>query len=188
MELLYFTFGSDPAYPCGRDDYVLAVGKDRQDCVRVYNEKHPPREPGSTIINCADFYSPADWEKQAKKHYKGMAPKEVLVSDGAYGRKPGGFAPIWFWVPAKGQLVYLQEGSGDNLLPEDEAEGYKDYLDYTCFDLDQGDITESCGGQMMLTEYVQERYGCLADAIPEILDFEYEDMSLDAQILQQQES
>lgn len=183
MERLYFTFGSDSNFPYGRDDYVIAIGKTREDCISAYMDKYPPREPGSKVINCADFYDQAHWDKLKNQYFKDVQPKEILVSDTVYGKKPEGFEPIWFWVPNQTTLIYLQEGSGDNLIPEDVKNGYVDYLDYTCFDLDNGEVNESDGGEMMMTEYVQKRYSCLADAIPDILDFQFDAMFEDAQIL-----
>lgn len=185
MVKVYFTFGSDPAYPYGREDYVMALGRTVQDCINAYNRKYPPRETDSKVINCADYYLQERWDRVKEMYFKDREPKEVLVSDTLYGEKPEGFEPVWFWVPLQSALIYMQEGTGDNLLPEDEKEGYVDYIDYTCFDIDSGDISEGNGGQMMMTVPVQEKYGCLADAIPDILDFEYNKMTMDAQILKQ---
>lgn len=55
-------------------------------------------------------------------------------------------------------LVYLYEGTGDNLLPEDKAEGYVDYLNYDLYDLDPetGKCKERDGGMVMLKEYVSD--------------------------------
>lgn len=185
MKKMYFTFGSDPRYPHGRGDYMVVMGQTQKDCIDTYQKKYPPRDPESHIINCADYYNQAQWDKLKNDYFKGVEPKEVLISDTLYGEKEEGFAPIWLWVPEKSVLLYMQEGTGDNLLPEDEKEGYVDYIDYTCFDVDCGDIGEGDGGQMMTTYHVQGHYGCLADAIPDILDFAFDDASLDAQILKQ---
>lgn len=55
-------------------------------------------------------------------------------------------------------LIYLYEGTGDNLLPEDKAEGYVDYINYDLYDLDPstGKCEERDGGMVMLKEYVSD--------------------------------
>lgn len=183
MEKLYFTFGSDPKYPYGREEYIIAIGTDTQDCLNAYKKKYPNR-PDSSAVNCADYYTEAEWNANTNRFYKDVQPKELLISDTIYGKKPEGFAPIWFFVPAKAQLVFLQEGSGDNLLPEDRKEGIVDYFDITAYSMNScGDIEEDDGGQLLLHYMIQEHYGCLADAIPDVLDFLFDEPFLDAQIL-----
>ncbi len=186
MERLYFTFGSDSAFPHGREDYMLVIGKDRNDIFDTYKKKYPNRD-GSNVLNCADYYTQSEWDKESKKYFGDKEPAEILVSETLYGRKPEGFASIWLFIPSKSELLFLQEGSGDNLLPEDEEEGNVDYLDYTCFMMDCGEVSDGDGGQLMLPYMVQEHYGCLADAIPDILEFAYDDMFLDAVILKTEE-
>lgn len=182
MEKFYFTFGSDPAYPYERDDYVIALGLNKKDCIEAYRKKHPNR-PGSDAVNCASFYTEGEWAGIEDQYYKNVQPKEVIVSDNAYGCKPEGFSPIWFYVPANNQLVYLQEGSGDNLLKEDLDNGYKDYVDITAYELADGTPEETDGGQLMFEYMVQGHYKCLADSIPDVLDFLYDSPYLEAQIL-----
>ena len=183
MIVLYFTFGSDPAFPYGRNDYLIAIGKDMRDCIDTYKKAYPNR-PGSESLNCADYYTAAEWKETGDRYYKNIRyPKEILVSDTVYGNKPAGFDPIWFFVPAMSSIIYLQEGSGDNLTPEDEKDGNVDYLDYTVFAMSEGEINEEDGGELLLPYMVQEHYKCLADAIPDILDFHYCKMFLNAQIL-----
>lgn len=182
MERRYFTFGTDPQFDYGIQDYVLVIGKDLHDCIQAFKERHPNR-PGSDALNCADYYSPQEWERGTKSYYRGKEPAEIIVSGNAYGCRPEGFAPLWLFIPAKGELLFMQEGSGDNLTPDDEKEGLVDYIDYQAFVLDHGEINESDGGMFMLPYMVQEHYKCLTDAVPDILDFAYGDMFLDVQIL-----
>ena len=69
-------------------------------------------------------------------------------------------------------------------LPEDIEAGLVDYIDITAYSLDAcGNIEEDDGGELMLSYFVQEHYGCLADSIPDILDFLFDDPFLEAQIL-----
>lgn len=187
MERLYFTFGTDPQFPYGIHDYVLVLGKDRQDCINAFKKKHPNR-PGFDSINCADYYSPKLWEEQSEKYYKGKEPIEIIISDAVYGGRPEGFDPLWIFVPSKGELLYLQEGTGDNITPDDVEEGNIDYLDYTAFSLEDGEVDETDGGELLLPYMVQEHYTCLTDAVPDILEFAYDNMFLEARILERKEN
>lgn len=181
MHRLYFTFGSNPVFPYGREDYIVAVGNDTQDCLRAFQKKYPNQT--ANTLNCADWYTVTEWKKVTETYYKDKEPKEILISDTVYGCKPEGFGAIWFFVPSQNHLIFLQEGCGDNLLPEDVEEGNVDYLDYMAYDMENGEISEGGGGELLLKQMVQEKYTCLAEAIPDILDFEYDDPYMDAQIL-----
>lgn len=182
-ERLYFTFGSDPQYPYTRDDYVIAIGTDDHDCIKAFRKKHPNR-PGSDAVNAASWYNTDKWGEISEKYYKDTAPKEILVSDTVYGTKPAGFDPIWFFVPATNSIICLQEGGSNNLRREDiNKNNYVDYIDYSIYSLDDGCIERYDGGNLLLTRMVQEKYECLADAIPDILDMACDDMFLNVQIL-----
>lgn len=185
MEKLYFTFGTDPQFKHGIEDYVLVIGADVKDCIKAFREKYPNR-PDSDALNCADYYRTKDWEETVKECYKGKDPVEIVVSAKAYGSRPAGFDSLWLFIPEKGELLFMQEGSGDNLTSEDDEKGLRDYIDYSTFVLDDGDVNESDGGMLMFSYLVQEHYRCLADAIPDILDFAYGDMFLDAHILKKE--
>ena len=64
--------------------------------------------------------------------------------------------------PEADLYVYVQEGSGDNLLREDVADGYVDYIDWTShkavrFCGDYPDMDEEVdGGMAMFREYVTD--------------------------------
>lgn len=74
----YFTFGSAEQFPYGRDDYVLVIGTDYQDCMTAYRTKHPDVDEG--ILNCAFYYKETEWEKIEPEYYAGVSPAEVIVS------------------------------------------------------------------------------------------------------------
>ena len=46
-------------------------------------------------------------------------------------------------------LITIQEGTGDNLLPEDEAEGFVDYVMTSIYEVDGEDINLKDSGQML---------------------------------------
>lgn len=185
---VYFTFGSDTAFPYGRDQYVKIIGKSMKDCTGTFR-KHFPSRPGSDDLNCADYYEAKLWEKTAKEYYEGKDPVKTIVSDDLFGMRPDNFNNLVVCVPSKGTLVFMQEGSGDNLLPEDEKEGFVDYIDYTEFKPDHacGEVKEGDGGMEMFRQYVRDRYLCLADALPDILNALYGEPVPDAIVLEDDE-
>lgn len=182
MERMYFTFGSDPKFPYGRNEYLVIIGQDRRDCINKFKERYPSAADGT--ICCSDFYNEQLWNDEVAKSYEGIQPSEIIITDDAYGRKPKDYNPLWLFVPEKNQLVFIQEGSGDNLLQEDRDNGYVDYLDITAYTLDDiGMVHETDGGQLMTEYMVQEHYECLADSIPDVLDFLYDNDLLNARLL-----
>ena len=76
MARIYFTFGSDPRFPFGRNDYVVAEGTDAKDAIRKFNERHPERTPG--IVNCAFFYTEEKFNEFRDEYYKGIEPAEII--------------------------------------------------------------------------------------------------------------
>lgn len=79
----YFTFGSDPEYPFGRDDYVRITCKNAETACKLFNALHPKR-PGSDAMNCAFMYDQYAWDRDVKQWYKGREPiEEVAVRIGS---------------------------------------------------------------------------------------------------------
>lgn len=74
------------------------------------------------------------------------------------------------------------EGNGTNLLDEDEAEGYVDYIYYDQHELSSG-MPECDGGQVMLTELFRDKFSSTEDAIPAVLDMAYGNKNLKYVIL-----
>lgn len=73
----YFTFGSDPEYPYGQDDYVLVYADDLMEAVEKFKAKHPNR-PGSDCVNCAFWYKQDAWDNGTRLFYEGREPIEVI--------------------------------------------------------------------------------------------------------------
>lgn len=46
-------------------------------------------------------------------------------------------------------IIIANEGTGDNLLEEDERQGYKDYAMVTAYQIDGSELNELDGGQML---------------------------------------
>lgn len=69
-------------------------------------------------------------------------------------------------------IVRIADGTGDNLLPEDEAEGYVDYLMLETFKVEDGYLIADDGGQIMQTVMNIDLYnGDIANAIPDVVDY-----------------
>ena len=51
------------------------------------------------------------------------------------------------------RLITVVEGTGDNLLPEDEKEGLVDYLKSSVYKQDGDELILEDGGQIMSTHY-----------------------------------
>jgi len=95
---------------------------------------------------------------------------------------PSGYNDVFIFVPDAYQIIRISEGTGDNLIYEEIEEGYIDYLNYEQYDLEDG-MPEFDGGMIMLKELVREKYQCLADTIPDVLEFAYGNRSLEYKIL-----
>lgn len=83
------------------------------------------------------------------------------------------YMDLWVYVPELGQLLCISEGTGDNLLKEDVANGYVDYIYYEQYDAADPELTEIDGGQVLLTTLFREKYENTAQCIPEVLDMAY---------------
>lgn len=92
------------------------------------------------------------------------------------------YEDVFIYVPLARQILRIAEGNGMNLLEEDEAEGYVDYIYYDQYRLSVG-MPECDGGQVMLTEMFREKFISTAEAIPTVLDMAYGDKNLKYVIL-----
>lgn len=73
----FYTFGSDPAYPYGRDDYVEVHADDERHANQKFKDRFPNRE-GSTFLNCAGIYTEEAWETVGAEYYSGIKPTLVI--------------------------------------------------------------------------------------------------------------
>lgn len=70
------------------------------------------------------------------------------------------------------QIIRIAEGSGDNLLKEDIENGYVDYIYYAQHEL-SADMPEVDGGMVLLEELLRDKYHCMTECIPDVLDMAY---------------
>lgn len=96
------------------------------------------------------------------------------MKESSTGIIPNNFNDINVFVPSKNHIIHIAEGSGDSLDNNDYKNGYIDYIDFTVYDLND-DMAEIDGGNMLLKEYVQDKYKNLSECLPELMDFIYED-------------
>lgn len=92
------------------------------------------------------------------------------------------YGDVFIYVPSVREIVRIAEGNGTNLLDEDEAEDYVDYIYYDQHELSSG-IPECDGGQVMLTELFRDKFSSTEDAIPAVLDMAYGNKDLKYVIL-----
>lgn len=78
MNEYYFTFGSNPLFPYGINDYVLVYAENRNAACDKFSAKYPNR-PKSGCINCAFVYSKEEFDKFRDRFYKGVNPIDVIV-------------------------------------------------------------------------------------------------------------
>ena len=76
---------------------------------------------------------------------------------------------ILIWNEKVG-FIRINEGSGDNLFPEDEDNGYVDYIMVDLFKYDGYDFTEVDGAQVMLTEMYQEKFEDATEVVQYLID------------------
>ena len=98
------------------------------------------------------------------------------------GKGPEGYGELFVFVPEVGQIVRIAEGTGDNLLREDEEDGYVDYIYYEQHEVGAG-MPVVDGGQILLEEWLRDRYQCMAGCIPDVLDMAYGTDTLGCTIL-----
>lgn len=79
---------------------------------------------------------------------------------------------ILIWNEKVG-FIKINEGTGDNLLPEDEAQGYVDYIMMDCIEYDGHEFVETDGAQVMLTEMYQEKFEDVTEVVQYLIDSEW---------------
>ena len=168
MERYYFTFGSWERFPY-RDTYLIVVASGYDDAVRGFRGRYPDVNSGT--LNCSFCYSEREWER-IEKPYTDRGPAEIIWTEDCFGKRPAGYDALFLYIPEAHQIIRIAEGTGDNLLEEDTDAGHVDYIYYDQYMLDV-DMPNVDGGMVLLDEMLREKYGCLADCIPDVLDMAY---------------
>lgn len=79
---------------------------------------------------------------------------------------------ILIWNEEVG-FVKINEGNGSNLLDEDEAQGYVDYIMLDFIEYDGYDFEETNGAQVMLTELYQEKFEDVTEVVNYLIECEW---------------
>lgn len=77
MARFYYTFGSDPQFPHGMDEFVEVEAGDMNNADRKFMAIYPPR-PGSSLLNCAFVYDEMEFNKFRDKYYCGKEPARII--------------------------------------------------------------------------------------------------------------
>lgn len=75
----YFTFGTDPLFPFGINDYVVVEAEGLNEACCLFNLVHPPRH--DDVVNCAFIYSEETFNLFRDQYYKDVEPAEVIRLD-----------------------------------------------------------------------------------------------------------
>ena len=86
----------------------------------------------------------------------------------------GDYNDVYIFVPEAKEIVHISIGTGDNLLKEDRADGYVDYVNYMRYIMDNGLFSDE-GGMIMLTELFREKYDCTEDCVKDLMEEMYGD-------------
>ncbi len=92
--------------------------------------------------------------------------------------RKAGYEDVFIYVPAVNQILRISEGNGSNLPPEDEAQGYVDYIYYDQYELDS-EMTNCDGGQVLLTEMFRNKFKNTLEVVPAVLDMAYGNKDLE---------
>lgn len=76
---------------------------------------------------------------------------------------------VLIWSDDTG-IIRIAEGNGSNLLPEDENQGYVDYIMIDTIEYNGYDFIEVDGAQVMLTEMFQDKFKTIEDLIQSLVE------------------
>lgn len=183
-EKFYFTFGNSKNFPY-QNTYLVVIARNKSDACKEFRMKYPDRDANKPCLNCSGICDEQTWYKYISKYYTDKEPADIIFVPNCYGESKDNYDDIYIYVSVpneNGYIIYISEGTGDNLLSEDIEEGYVDYINYEIYMLDNG-IEEDDGGMIMLRELFRYKYSCTADCIPDVLEFIYDTKLINCQIL-----
>lgn len=78
MQNYYFTFGNDPKYPFGIDEYIVIRATDIAAALSIFQSYYPNRD-NSDCLNFAFCYPESEWiaKNMCKKYYNGKVPEVI---------------------------------------------------------------------------------------------------------------
>lgn len=126
MRRFYYTFGSADDYPFGREDYVVVEAWSQNDANRIFRTHHPDKNAG--VLNCADYYTEAQFREMKDAYYPGRKPTEILKQTSSHINVF--MSPEEIWYPKEDafvllSVVYMTNGEEKVPSPGDFHKGYK---------------------------------------------------------------
>lgn len=79
VKTFYLTFGSDPQYPFGMNDFVKVYAKSLPEMQQAFKKRYPNR-PGSTSLNYAFHYPEEQWHGIYNDFYQGKQPSDIIYA------------------------------------------------------------------------------------------------------------
>lgn len=76
MKNFYYTFGTDPQFPFGIEDYVVIEAVNINMANHIFMAKYPG--PHENLVNCAFYYTEEEFNRFRDKYYKGIEPSDVI--------------------------------------------------------------------------------------------------------------
>ena len=140
--------------------------------VTITNDEKEGAE-GEAIIYGSDY---DELEKRLQATLEGSG---IYVTTNYYEDypEPSG-EDLTIFVPAMREIIRIEEGTGENLLPEDRADGYVDYINYDRYDAAAIAEDPLDGGMVMYKEYIRDKYSSMIEAVPDILEEVYDNRDL----------
>lgn len=76
MKNFYFTFGTNPQFPYGLNQFVIAEAVNKNMAMRMFKAKYPG--PNEELVNCAFCYTEEEFDKFRNEHYSGVKPSDII--------------------------------------------------------------------------------------------------------------
>lgn len=77
MNKYFYTFGSDPQFPYGLEDFVEVHAETRNEADQKFQQAFP-NYCGSSCLNCAWVYSEKSWLPNWRAYYHEKPPVKII--------------------------------------------------------------------------------------------------------------
>lgn len=160
----YYLVFSSPEQNSDQNQYAIVYAHNPQQAYETFKSQYEGDIPLVHYYYEGKYWNEAEKQLSKQKPTKILYPQQQLVD-------LHDFDDICVFVPEHNEILHISEGTGDNLSQEDINNGLIDYIYYDQYDIDT--LTEVDGGQLMTKEFIRDKYACLANILPEVLDLAY---------------
>lgn len=160
----YYLIFSDPEQNSDQNQYVIIYAHNSQQAYETFKSQYKDNIPLVHYYYKGKYWNEAEEQRSGQKPTKVLYPQQQLVD-------LHGFDDLCVFAPEHNEILRISEGTGDNLSQEDINNGLIDYIYYDQYDIET--LMTIDGGQLMTKEFIRDKYACLADALPEVLDLAY---------------